>query len=569
MLSREPIAIVGIGGVFPGAPTPTALWRNILAGRDTCAETAADRWIAPASALLNPTLAPDSVYSTRACLCEALEIPTDSYDLDPRLVQSLDPVFHFALEAGNQAWRDAGATSTDKTRCGVALAAIALPTDGASRLTRLTRAASNELDLFPNGANAQEPTTREWLNAYAVGGPAALLAASLGIGGGAFTLDAACASSLLAVEQAIDQLRNGTSDVALAGAIQLSTPGPVYSGFSLIGALSPSGTLAPFSEGSDGTLLGQGAGMIVLKRLGDAERDGNRIYALIKDVGTSSDGKGAGLLAPLSRGQAKAIRRAYEKSGVDPDTIELVEAHATGIPLGDATELQSLDTCLPDHAGAPRVAIGSCKSNIGHMIPASGMASIMKTAFALYHRVLPPQGTSAPPREKLGLERTRFYLNTELRPWVHGTAAPRRAAIDSFGFGGINAHGILEEYLPPSGSESDLERFHRTWPVELVVLSAPDRASLAASVAALSSWIDALPADAELELLDVAAACARVDGASRVAIVAKDLAELRRKLDVVTKRLAEADRDRIQDRSGVFWYAEPLAATSKVALVFP
>ena len=126
--------------------------------------------------------------------------------------------------------------------------------------------------------------------------------------GVSYTLDAACASSLLAVEQAIDQLRNGTSDVALAGAIQLSTPGPVYSGFSLIGALSPSGTLAPFSEGSDGTLLGQGAGMIVLKRLGDAERDGNRIYALIKDVGTSSDGKGAGLLAPLSRGQAKAIR---------------------------------------------------------------------------------------------------------------------------------------------------------------------------------------------------------------------------------------------------------------------
>jgi acyl transferase domain-containing protein len=198
-------------------------------------------------------------------------------------------------------------------------------------------------------------------------------------------------------------------------------------------------------------LLGEGIGMLVLRRRRDAERDGDRIYAVVKAVGMASDGRGQGLLAPRREGEVLAMRRAYESARLDPRTIGLLEAHGTATPVGDATEIGAIAELFgPPGTSGPHVALGSVKSMIGHIIPASGAASLIKTAMALHARVLPP--TICPdPDPALGLERTPCYLNTVTRPWINGASHPRRAGVNAFGFGGINAHAVLEEYIPPAG----------------------------------------------------------------------------------------------------------------------
>ena len=395
---------------------------------------------------------------------------------------------------------------------------------------------------------------------------AARIANRLDLQGPTYTVDAACASTLLAVEHGMRELRAGRCAAILAGGVQVSTPGMVHQAFSYLQALSRTGKIAPFSAEANGTLLGQGCGVMVLKRRGDAERDGNRIYALLKSVGVSSDGKAMGLLAPRQDGQELSIRRAYEQADIEPTTVELIEAHGTGIPLGDQTEIRSLTSCFGARQSAkPNVAIGSVKSMISHLIPASGAASLIKTALALYHRVLPPMLHAEQANPALELERTPFYLCRETRPWIHGRRdVPRRAAVDAFGFGGINAHAVLEEHAPVE--ERRLERLDRRWPAELVVVSAADRGALRERSQRLLHWLERVEG---VTLLDVAASAARESGASRVAIVATDLADLRQKLATVVRLLSESERTKIQDRSGIFWYAEPLARNGRVAFVFP
>jgi len=396
------------------------------------------------------------------------------------------------------------------------------------------------------------------------------IANRLNLNGPAYAVDGACASALLAVEQAVRDLRTGRSDAALVGGVQVSTPALIHFVFSHVDALSHNGCIAPFSDAGVGTLLGQGCGVLVLKRRADAEREGNRIYAVLKGVGSSSDGSGVGLLAPRQQGQEIALKRAYEETGISPETIGLIEAHGTGTPLGDLTEVRTLTSCFgPRTEAGPAVAMGSVKSMISHLIPASGAAALIKTALALYHRVLPPTLYADSPRAGLELEKTPFYLNGETRPWIHGSeAAPRRAGIDSFGFGGINAHAILEEHLT---DEDELPRLERDWPVELVVVAAENQTALPARCEALADWSEAAEG---AQLLDIAATmAAELDttpaGYSRAAMVVRNREDLARKLRHVAGRLREPDRQRIQDRSGIFWYAKPLGVEGKLAFVFP
>jgi acyl transferase domain-containing protein len=205
-------------------------------------------------------------------------------------------------------------------------------------------------------------------------------------------------------------------------------------------------------------MLGEGAGLVVLKRREEAERDGDRIYALIKGVGVSSDGRGAALMAPRLEGEVLALRRAYEMAGISPRTIELIEAHGTGTTMGDPTEIRALREVFGSREGedAPTCALGAVKSMIGHTLPAAGAAGLIKAALALHHRILPPTLHCDEPNPALELEKTPFFINTETRPWVHGqTDYPRRAGVNAFGFGGINSHVILEEHL---GAETRSER---------------------------------------------------------------------------------------------------------------
>ena len=259
-------------------------------------------------------------------------------------------------------------------------------------------------------------------------------------------VDAACASTMGAVHLAVLELAAGKCDMALTGGVDTLNDIFMYMCFSKTTALSPTGDARPFSSEADGTVLGEGIGMLVLKRLADAQRDGDRVYAVISAIGTSSDGRSQSIYAPHSAGQARALRNAYRQAGFGPETVELVEAHGTGTKVGDATEFEALRMVFREaQSDGTWCAIGSVKSQLGHTKAAAGAAGLIKAAMAIYHRGLPPTIKVGEPNAKLSIDESPFYLNTELRPWVSRNGRARRAGVSSFGFGGSNFHAVLEE----------------------------------------------------------------------------------------------------------------------------
>ena len=282
--------------------------------------------------------------------------------------------------------------------------------------------------------------------------PAHWLAKQLGCGAGAFALDAACASSLFAIKLACDRLHDGTADVMFAGAVNAADDLFLHIGFTALQALSPSGRSRPFHREADGLVPAQGAALFVLKTLERAERDGDRIRGVIRGVGLSNDGRSRGFLAPAVGGQAAAMRAAYAMSGLNPADISLIECHATGTSVGDSTEIKSMREVF---AGCRNIAIGSLKSNLGHLITASGAAGLMKVLKAFEHRMLPAT-LHIDPRETLeSLADSPFRVIGENESYdvnsdAGGAGNPRRAAISSFGFGGNNAHLIVEEWTGAS-----------------------------------------------------------------------------------------------------------------------
>ncbi|MBW1801991.1 MAG: polyketide synthase, partial [Deltaproteobacteria bacterium] len=250
------------------------------------------------------------------------------------------------------------------------------------------------------------------------------IANRLNLMGPNYILDGACASSLIAIDSAITELIRGRADMMLAGGINTTSSILVYMVFCQLGALSRSSRIRPFDTGADGTLLGEGAGIVVLKRYEDALRDNDRVYAVIKGVGISSDGRAKGMMAPRLEGEVLAMERAYKEADLSPESVELMEAHGTGIPLGDKTEIQALKAVMGERKGPfPTCALGSVKSMIGHCIPAAGIASVIKCSLALYHKLLPPMICNEVDKS-LGIEETSFYVNTELRPWIHTGQTP-------------------------------------------------------------------------------------------------------------------------------------------------
>ncbi len=291
----------------------------------------------------------------------------------------------------------------DRSRSGVIFGNIVLPTEGSSAHSREVLGAFIEKAL-----GVDDPATgrTEPLDAFPAGLPAALVAQALGLGGVQFTLDAACASSLYALKLASDELQSGRADLMLTGGV--SRPDPLYTqmGFTQLRALSASGTPAPFDAAADGLVVGEGAGLFVLKRLDDAIAAGDTIHAVIRGIGLSNDVQGD-LLAPSSEGQLRALRAAYEQAAWSPWDVDLLECHATGTPLGDAVEVASLRQLWGDPDGNWRpgqCVIGSVKSNVGHMLTAAGAAGLVKLLLALKHGILPPTAnlTATAPRLELG-----------------------------------------------------------------------------------------------------------------------------------------------------------------------
>ncbi|MSQ52006.1 MAG: hypothetical protein EXR28_08970 [Betaproteobacteria bacterium] len=448
----EPIAIVGIGGVFPGAPTLAEFWRIVEQGRDTCRAVPAGRWILESGTIQNAAPgAPDAVFTQRGCFIDTapheLEIP----GLPPEFGAALDPNFHLLLEAGRAAFADARTAPIDRSRVGVILGNLALPTSSCSALSEEVLAPLYEQRLLGSLAPATLNGARlrsNPLNRYVTGLPAALLARTLGLGGVCYTLDAACASSLYAVKLACDELLAHRASAMLTGG--LSRPDSLYTqmGFSQLRALSPSGRCSPFDAMGDGLIVGEGAGVLVLKRLQDALRDGDRIHAVIRGVGLSNDIDG-NLLAPSSEGQLRALRSAYRQSGWSPGMVDLIECHATGTPVGDAVEFESLSRLWEgEQRRRGQCVLNAVKSNIGHLLTAAGSAGLIKTLLAMRHGVLPPVANFENPSDKVPLADSPFTILKKSRPWDRrAPGTPRRAAINGFGFGGNNAHLLIEEWL--------------------------------------------------------------------------------------------------------------------------
>ncbi|ALC17400.1 3-hydroxyacyl-ACP dehydratase [Desulfuromonas soudanensis] len=457
MKHGKSVAIVGIGGVFPSSPTLERFWENISSGVDTSRCPPEGRWLLKPQDVYDPAVgAPDKVSSKKGCFIdeEGMGALPAGMAISPALLASLDPMVRLLLVAGGRAWDDGATAAVDRARVGVILGNLALPSEKSSDLARELLGFSFEEALLGKALEPERPAT-DPLNRYVAGLPAGILAKALGLGGTCFTLDAACASSLYAIKLAVDELAAGRADAMLAGG--LSRPDPLYTqmGFSQLHAVSPSGTCSPFDEKGDGLVVGEGCGMFLLKRTEDAVRDGDSIYGVIRGIGLSND-LGGSLLAPASEGQLRAMRSAYQQAGWSPTDVDLIECHATGTPVGDAVEFASMKT-LWGETGWRRgqAVLGSVKSNIGHLLTAAGSAALMKTLLALREETLPPTANFSVPARGVALEGSPFKVLGAPTPWQpRKKGEPRRAAVSAFGFGGINAHLLVEEWIPKKPSRS-------------------------------------------------------------------------------------------------------------------
>jgi len=454
----EPIAIVGLGGVFPDARTLDEFWQIIATGRDTSRPAPAGRWRLNPADILHPTPGtPDRVYTDRACFIEGFTFDPAGLAIDRDLLAQLDPVVHLLLAAGRDAFASAKTTSLDRARIGVTLGHIALPTESSSKLCEEILTPLLERAVFGSATPLDRKTHP--LNRYVAGLPAGLLAQALGLGGGTRTLDAACASSLYALKLACDELHAGSVDAMLAGGV--SRPDSLYTqmGFAQLRALATSGRCTPFDAAASGLIVGEGAGVVVLKRLSDALRDGDEIHALIRGIGLSNDLDG-NLLSPASEGQLRALRLAYDAAGWEPESVEFIECHATGTPVGDAVEFSSLNQLWSDRPWQPgQCTLGAVKANVGHLLTGAGAAGLLKVLLSLRHNTLPPVANFQKASDKIPLDQSPFRALTKSQPWEkRPDGRPRRAAINGFGFGGINAHVLIEEWCGQTERRSPSRR---------------------------------------------------------------------------------------------------------------
>ncbi|WP_125619695.1 beta-ketoacyl synthase N-terminal-like domain-containing protein [Actinomadura sp. WAC 06369] len=505
-MTEEPIAIVGAGAVFPGAGSAAELWRNVLAGFDAITDVPPGRWD-PAlfydpGAYGRPD--DDRFYCRRGGFVDDVAtFDPERFGIEPAAVAAMEPDRLLALRTAAEAVADAGGDDRfpDRERVGVVLGRGGHLTPGAARAHQRVMTAHQLTgvlaELVPElGAERLAEIRRAFRARLGPDGPdvpagsaAARVAERFDLRGPAYTVDAACASALVAVEHAVRALRRGEADAMLAGAVHVGHHPTVWSAFSRLRALSPSGTIRPFDRAADGTLLAEGAGAVLLKRLADAERDGDRVHAVIVGAGSASGGRAAGILSPLVDGQVRAVERAWRDAGLDPaapGAVGLVEAHGTGAPAGDEAELATLRRVFG--TDGPPIGLGTVKSMIGHAMPAAGIAGLIKAAFALRDGVLPPTLHVDDPHPALDGGRLR-----PVRATAEWGGAPRRAAVNAFGYGGANAHVVLEEapsgrarvrrarrrIEPPGAEEAVLRIAARTAGELAAALEAPDDELLA------------------------------------------------------------------------------------------
>lgn len=455
------VAVVGVASLLPGSPDVRGFWRDVVTGRDLLTEVPPSHWLISDYHDPDPA-APDRTYARRGAFLSPTPYSPIRYGTSPAVLSATDTAQLLALPVAESALRDAAGggdpVGLDRERAGVIVGtgALELLLQMACRMQRpvwldalreagvAESVAQQVCDRIAGRYVPWQEATFPGLLANVVAGR---IANRLDLHGVNCVVDAACASSLAALSAAVGELELGRADLMLVGGVDTFNDITMFMCFSKTPALSRTGDCRPFSDRADGTMLGEGLVFFALKRLADAERDGDHVYAVLRGLGASSDGAGNAVYAPAPAGQARALRRAYRQAGYGPRTVELVEGHGTGTPAGDAAEVAALNEVF-GAADRPWCALGSAKSQFGHTKSAAGAVGLLKAVLSLHQRVLPPTIKVDRPAPALDSASAPLYLNTRARPWVRGGGHPRRASVSSFGFGGSNFHATLEEYVP-------------------------------------------------------------------------------------------------------------------------
>lgn len=558
------IAIIGAACVLPKANSLAEYWDNIVGKVDAITEIPAHRWDWRLYFDADRD-AKDKIYSRWGGFLDDIAFDPTSFGMPPKSVEAVDPMQLMGLEVARRTLQDAGYQSKpfDRERASVIIGAsggigdIGMQYGLRSELPRFSGELPSEL------AERLPEWTEDSFAGILPNVAAGRIANRLNFGGMNITTDAACASSLAAIYQAVTELTAGRSDLVIAGGLD-TVQGPFgYLCFSKTQALSPRGKCSTFDAHGDGIVISEGIAMVALKRLADAQRDGDRIYAVIKGVGASSDGNAKGLTAPLPAGQLRAMSRAYAMAGFGPSSVGLFEAHGTGTVAGDTAELESTTLLMRAEGALPRQAvIGSVKTMIGHTKATAGAAGLVKAMLALHHKVLPPHSNVGTPNRALADPTAPLYLLDDAAPWLAPAEHPRRAACSAFGFGGTNFHVVMEEYsaeyrdwLRPAAANA--------WSAELFVFSAADRADLLARVESYAAAV----ADVDgLVLRDAAAslAAAYARAPQTLALVARGDADLRAKLEAALGHL----RGEGKSLPPGAYYGESTEPAGKVAVLF-
>lgn len=464
------IAVIGISTILPKADSPNNFWSNIINKVDAITEIPISRWDWKLY-YDDDKKKRDKINSKWGGFIEDVIFDPLKFGIPPHSLKSISPAQLLLLEAVDRALNDAGygdgGFDNEHT-------SVIVGSDGASTLKNqyTTRALSPlTVDLLTKEDLDRLP---EWNEESFPGILTNVLAGRIAnrfnLGGANFTVDSACASSLTAIDLAIKELEHGNSNIVIAAGADIAQSPFSYTAFSKTQALSPTGESRPFNKDANGIVISEGIAVVLLKRLEDAERDGDKIYCVIKGAATSSDGKGLGLTAPRSGGQEKALNRAYRKAGYSPSTLESYEAHGTGTSVGDKVELVSINNVLKNAgANGDSCAVGSVKSLIGHTKTTAGIVGLIKSALSLHYQTLAPHPMNGNPIDLLNQNTTPVYLLEEARPWFKNPIHPRRAGISAFGFGGTNTHVTIEEYR--NNTTKDLVG-NEQWPAELFIFEA-------------------------------------------------------------------------------------------------
>lgn len=588
-IQNEPIAIIGMGCVFPDADNPKQYWDNIINKHSAIGEIPKDRW----DAELYFHTEKDKSFHSYSKLCAAVkDFKKDplKFRIPPVSAPFIERIQFFMLEAAYQALEDAGYLKKDFAK---QQTAVFIGTNGKGEMGPLYNAQAHWVKFvealkstqgFQGLPNELKQTMLIEAEKYfkqdmpdlsedtCAGIFGSIFASRINhcfnLGGTSLVVDAACASSLAAVNLAVKGLRDSQFDLVFAGGVDGCLDISSYIYFSSLGAISAKGSF-PFDSRADGFILGEGAGMILLKRLSDAKRDGDKIYALIRDVGTSSDGRAKGITAPDIKGQVLALERTYTQASLSPDTISLIEAHGTGTWIGDEIELASLNKFFKKYSARKKsIGLGSVKSMIGHLKSASGMAGIIKVVQAMHNKILPPTINCESPRKDFDWDSSPFYLITDAKSW-DSDCCPRRAAVDSFGFGGINYHAILEE--APSNEQYEniminAQSKKKHLPSEIFIFRATTRNEVLKQILAIKHQvsIECFSALKEINVRNLNSA-----GGVILTIVAADKSQLSGLLEKASTVLANDLSPEFFSMQGVYYSETPLTKKEKIAFLFP